>query len=195
MHLYGISDELDEISSSTDREYRIAEYRRKIAEFEPGHPERAEYMTYLADDLTARGDLVEARQTYEDAIADGGKTILNPRSGLLTVALVSGDEARITEMLELLMHMSRADVLVIGDYAWIGEALEEAGRMREALRWFTIPLKDMQPGDVDKMPLVCLNGRYRVRRELEMPLDAFDDAHNMWVRLDAMFDEKTMFKE
>ncbi|WP_456697422.1 hypothetical protein [Aeromicrobium sp. P5_D10] len=187
MHLDGISDELDEISGVPDREYRIREYRRKIAEFGTGHPERAEYLTYLADDLTARGDLKEARQAYEDAIADGGKTILNPRSGLLTVALASGDEGRINEMLELLMHMSRADVLVVGDYAWIAESLEEAGRLREALRWFTIPLRDMQPGDVDKLPVVCLNGRYRVRRELGMPVDAYDDAHNMWVRLDSSF--------
>lgn len=183
-----IGDELDAISSIPDRNARIAEYRRKLEEFADGHPQRAEYLTYLADDLTDLGDLVAARQAYEDSIVDGGSTILNPRSGLLRLALKEGDEAVIADSLDLLMKMSRADQLVIGDYAWIAEALEEAGRMREALRWFTIPLRDMQPGDIDKMPLVCLNGRYRVRRALRLPLDAYDDAHTVWSRLDSTFD-------
>ncbi|MFI5428230.1 hypothetical protein [Aeromicrobium sp. UC242_57] len=189
MYLDGISDELDAISGAPDAEYRIATYRRKLAEFPAGHAERAEYLTYLADDLTAKGDLEEARETYEAAIADGGKTTLNPRSGMLTVALRSGDEAWITEMLDTLMQLSRKDGLVIGDYGWIGEALEESGRFREALRWFTIPLRDLQPGHVDRLPLICLNGRYRTRRELGMPLDAYDDAHDMWIRLDTQLDE------
>lgn len=188
MFMDEIGDELEAISSMTDRNARIAEYRRKLEEFAGGHPQRAEYLTYLADDLTDLGDLVTARQTYEDSITDGGSTILNPRGGLLRVALKSGDEVRVAEMLTLLMKMSRADELVIGDYAWIGEALEEAGRLREALRWFTIPLRDMQPGDIDNMPLVCLKGRYRVRRALHLPLDAYDDAHAVWSKLDTPFD-------
>ena len=111
--------------------------------------------------------------------------MLQPRAGLLAVALARGDDARVDELLAELIALSRAERLVIGDYEWIAESLEDAGRLRAALRWFTIPLRDIQPGDLDLMPPLCLDGRWRVRRALDLPVDAYDEAHDVWHEVNA----------
>ncbi|MCW2769743.1 MAG: hypothetical protein JWR27_1176 [Aeromicrobium sp.] len=174
-----LCDALDEIGLEPQGEQRLAEYHRLLATFLPGQEGRAETLARLAEEEGALGRPDEARATYQRAIDDGGRTILDPLVGLLDLSLEHGaDDA--DDLLAALLTRSRADRLVIGDYEWIGESLEEAGRVREALRWFTIPLRDIQPGDIDLMPVVCLDGRWRVRRALDLPIDAYDDAHDVW---------------
>lgn len=175
-----LSETLDEIGSVKDRAYRLDEFRELLTSFEPGQEGRAEILTYLADDLLRDGHLDEARANYQEAVDDGGRTVLTAHVGLLDVALAQGDTARADQLLQLLIDKSRADELVVGDYEWIGDSLEEAGRLRDALRWFTIPLSDIQPGHVEMMPILSLNGRWRVRRALGLPLDAYDDAYKLW---------------
>lgn len=175
-----LADELEEIGATPDRHYRMGEYRRLLAVLSAGEEGWAEVLTCLADDLTSEGQLDEARAMYEDAIADGGRTVLDPHIGLVSVEIQAGATERVDELLALLLARSRADKLGISEHEWIAETLEEAGRLRESLRWYTIPLRDIQPGDVTMMPIVCLNGRWRVRRALDLPLDAYDDAHEMW---------------
>src|SRR3546814_16635133 len=49
------------------------------------------------------------------------------------------------------------------------------GRLEEALTWFNVGLTVAEresPGDLD---IGCLNGRFRVRRALGMPLDRLDE--------------------
>jgi tetratricopeptide (TPR) repeat protein len=175
-----LGDELERIGSTPDLAYRVGEYRRLLDGYSPGDEGRAEVLANLADDLTADGQLDEAEVLYQQAIADGGRTVLNPHIGLLSVALERVDEPRADELLAVLLAKSRADQLVVGDYEWIGETLEEAGRLRAALRWFTIPLRDIQPGDIDLMPVLALEGRWRVRRALDLPVDAYDEAREVW---------------
>lgn len=175
-----LGDALEEIGEVPNLDFRIGEYRRLLGELPPGREGHAEVLTVLADDLTSDGQLDEAQSTYQAAIDDGGRTILNPHVGLLNVALTQADDARADELLALLLTKSRADELVVGDYEWIGESLEESGRLRAALRWFTIPLRDIQPGDLDLMPVIALDGRWRVRRALDLPVDAYDEAREVW---------------
>lgn len=179
-----LGDELDTIGDITNRAQRVADYRRLLDQVSAGEEGWAEVQMCLADDLLAEGLADDARATYQAALDDGGRTVLDPRAGLLDIALAAEDGAGVDELLTRLMVSSRADELVLGDYEWIAESLEEAGRLREALRWFTIPLRDIQPGDVHLMPALCLNGRWRVRRELGLPLDAYDDAHEVLHSLD-----------
>jgi tetratricopeptide (TPR) repeat protein len=167
----------------TDRPGRIGEYRELLVQVRPGTEGHAEVLTCLAEALAADGRLDEADATYRQAIADGGRTVLSPHVGLLDVAVARNDDAAVDDLLALLLARSRNDELVVGDYEWIGETLEEGGRLRPALRWFTIPLRDIQPGDVDVMPIVCLNGRWRVRRTLDLPIDAYDEAYEVWHEL------------
>lgn len=175
-----LSEQLDEIGSMQDRAWRLEQFRQLLTDMTFGEEGRAEVLTYLADDLMRDGQLDEAGVRYQEALDDGGRTVLEPHIGLLDVALARGDDARVDELLALLIAKSRADELVVGDHEWIGDSLEEAGRLREALRWFTIPLRDIQPGHYELMPIISLNGRWRVRRALGLPLDAYDDAHDVW---------------
>ncbi len=175
-----LADELEEIGMTPDCPYRISQYRRILAGLQIGELGRAEVMTCLADDLETQGQLDEARAMYDEALADGGRTVFDPHIGLLSVEIEAGNTARVDELLARLLTRSRADQLGISEHEWIAETLEEAGRLRESLRWFTIPLRDIQPGDVTMMPIACLNGRWRVRRALDLPIDAYDDAHAMW---------------
>lgn len=180
MDWQALGDELEEIGRTPDLSYRMGEYRRLLGDLSPGQEGWSEVSMCLAEDLRADGQIDQARATYQQAIDDGGRTVLDPRVGLLDVELDAGDDARVDELLAELLASSRADELVVGDYEWIAESLEEAGRLRQALRWFTIPLRDFQPADMELMPIVALNGRWRVRRALELPVDAFDDAHDVW---------------
>ncbi|WP_140400086.1 hypothetical protein [Aeromicrobium sp. PE09-221] len=100
---------------------------------------------------------------------------MDPRGGLLKAELDLGNEEETDPLLEELKIDARRDALSLTDYEWIAESLELGGRLKEALRWFTIPLREVDPLDVDPAETVCLNGRYRVRRTLGMPMDAYDD--------------------
>ncbi|AXT85148.1 hypothetical protein C6I20_08095 [Aeromicrobium sp. A1-2] len=180
-----LGNALDEISGTPDRAPRLDAYRELLADLSPGDEGWAEVQMCLADDLLTDGHVDDARTAYQLALEDGGRTVLAPETGLLVVALTEGDSAQVDELLALLLTRSRAEGLVVGDYAWIGESLEESGRLRAALRWFTIPLRDIQPGDIDLMPIVCLTGRWRVRRALDLPVDAYDEAYDVWHEVDA----------
>ena len=58
----------------------------------------------------------------------------------------------------------------------VADALEEVGRLREAMRWFTIGLRDLDPQQ--DLPAFeeeyALMGRSRVRRALDLPPDHYD---------------------
>ena len=59
-------------------------------------------------------------------------------------------------------------------HEFVGEALELNGDLQESLRWYAAGLTYLErqyPGAVD---LGCLNGRYRVRRELGLGLEGYD---------------------
>ena len=180
-----LGDTIADIASLPNRAARLAEYERLLAGFGPGDEGRAEVLMCRADELVDDDLLDEAEAAYGAAVEDGGRTVLDPQVGLLVVALQREDEARVDELLTRLIALSRADELVLGDYEWIAESLEDAGRLRAALRWFTIPLRDIQPGDLDLMPPLCLDGRWRVRRALGLPVDAYDEAHDVWHEVNA----------
>ncbi|MGA8988115.1 hypothetical protein [Aeromicrobium sp.] len=180
-----LGEALDEITGQPDSAHRLSSYRDLLQGLAPGEDGWAEVQMCLADELLTDGHVAEARAAYQAALEDGGRTVLAPQAGLLDTELTQDDDAPVDELLAQLLTKSRAEGLVVGDYAWIGESLEEAGRLRAALRWFTIPLRDIQPGDIDRMPIVCLDGRWRVRRALGLPVDAYDEAHDVWHEVDA----------
>ena len=180
-----LGDAIDEITALPSRSARLAAYEGLLETVPAGQEGHAEVLSCMADDLVDEGRLDDAETAYRRALDDGGRTVLQPRAGLLAVALVRGDDGRVDELLTELIALSRTEQLVIGDYEWIAESLEDAGRLRAALRWFTIPLRDIQPGDLDLMPPVCLDGRWRVRRALDLPVDAYDEAHDVWHEVNA----------
>jgi hypothetical protein len=58
----------------------------------------------------------------------------------------------------------------------VADALERVGGLREAMRWFTIGLRDLDPQQ--DLPAFeeeyALMGRSRVRRALDLPPDHYD---------------------
>jgi len=134
------------------------------------------FLCSLAEFLGFQGRWDEAREAYRNALSDGGRTIIDPRIGLLDIDVESGEHDRIDTHLPVLLQASRDGELSDHDCEWIGEALEEADRLKDAHRWFTIPLRDIDPDDIGQLPIGCINGRYRVRRDLELPMDKYDEA-------------------
>jgi tetratricopeptide (TPR) repeat protein len=177
------SDEIDEIQQTLGLAARIDAFRRRSDELEVGEDGRAEFLACLAGELELNGDVDDARAAYLEAINDGGPTELEPRCGLLSIELTAGHDDRVTELLRELLAMARAQGLSDTEHHWVGESLEAAGRFREAMRWFTIPLRDIDPDDIEALPIALVHGRWRVRRELGLPQDAYDEARDLWMRL------------
>lgn len=177
-------DDIDRIIETHEVNKRIEAFRSRSEALAVGEDGRAEYLTSLGGELQLVGDLDGARVTYESAIADGGRTVLDPRCGLFGVEVEAGQEDRVTQMLKDFLLQARAGTLTVTECEWIADTLEDAGRHREAHRWFTIPLRDIDPLDVDALLRGPLQGRWRVRRELDLPLDAYDESAQLLENLD-----------
>lgn len=176
-------DEVDAIQDVRDLDSRIAALQQRAGELAIGEDGRAAFLAALASELQLKGDVDQARATYLAAIDDGGPTVLELRCGLLSVELESGSEDRVKQLLSELLALSRADMLVEVEYEWIADSLEYADRLREAMRWYTIPMRDIDAEDIDLLPIGLLHGRWRVRRELGLPPDAYDEARELLMSL------------
>lgn len=179
-----ISDEIDDIIFRMAPPQRIVRLRERIAELAPGDEGRAAFLVTLAGELNLVGDLDGARDASLAAIDDGGPTTLDPRCGLLMNELHAGDQGRADEILAEMLARVRAGQLGVTECEWVAGSLEEAERLKDAHRWYTIPLRDIDPDDIDELPSHSLHGRYRVRRKLGLPLDAYDEARDLLKRLD-----------
>ncbi len=186
MELDDISDEIDSIILTLAAPQRIVRFRERIAEMAPGDEGRAEFLDSLAGELNLVGDFDAAREASLAAIEDGGPTVFDPRCGMLMNELQVGDQARADEILTELLARVRAGELNVSECEFIAESLEEADRLKDAHRWFTIPLRDINPEDIDELPSMSLVGRHRVRRQLGLPIDAYDEARDLLSRPDSM---------
>ncbi|HET7357601.1 MAG TPA: SEC-C metal-binding domain-containing protein [Nocardioidaceae bacterium] len=151
---------------------QLLEHRAQA--LDPGARERAAWLSHAGERWEMADDLVRARACYEEAVRDGGVAWIDPRASLVSVLLDLGDPAA-----EPLLDELRSD-LGLGRlrgpvHEYVGEALELHDRLEEALRWFTSGLTQVARDDPEDVDLGCLNGRYRVRRQLGLPRDRFDE--------------------
>ncbi|MBV9832162.1 MAG: hypothetical protein JOZ82_11270 [Marmoricola sp.] len=169
--------DLEELEFSLTGQERLDAFRARADALSPGEFGRAEYLSYLAEFLEKADRLDDADAAYDEALEDGGSTMLHPLSGKLALAARRHDDAAVQQLTTRLWSRARSGELGEFDHQHIGETLEDAGHLREALRWFTVPLSGFDPEeDVDFIPVACSNGRYRVRRALGLPHDRYDDA-------------------
>jgi hypothetical protein len=185
MDIEAARDEVDAVIESYGAERRIEIFRRRASELAPGEDGRAEFLTSLGGELELVGDYAGAREAILAAIEDGGPTVLEPRCSLLSIELTAGNEPAVRDLLAAFLELARAGSLSVTECQWIADDLEFAERLREAHRWYTIPLRDIDPDDVNALPLGALHGRWRVRRELELPHDAYDEASELLSRRSA----------
>jgi len=154
---------------------RIDAFGNHAATMTLGVSGRAELLAMQAEFLAEDGQLAEARTAFAAALADGGWTTLHPKIGLLELALKLQDDAEADALLAELLQLYRDEQLIPDACVEVGEALEEAGRLKQAHRWFTMPLRELDPDELEDGDLLLLAGRYRVRRALGLPMDAFDE--------------------
>ena len=189
MELVDFADEIETICTSGTPSERVVVLRRRVDDFAPGEIGRAEFLTALAGELNLVEDHEGAREASIAAIEDGGPTELDPRCGLLMNELDAGEDERADDVLKDLLGRARTGALGSVECESIAGSLERAGRLRQALRWFTLPLLEVHPADIEDVDVPALSGRYRVRRELGLPLDMYDHAREEWLALEQEHEE------
>jgi hypothetical protein len=141
---------------------------RRLAVGEHG---RAQLLACAGEHWQMRGEYDEARRCYGEARADDGDTMIDVWAHLLSLALDEGDEDQVRAMDRSLRVAVSVDALEPDNCLFVGESYEHHGRLKEALRWFTMPLTWGEEDDLDE---VCLRARWRVRRDLGLPVDRLD---------------------
>lgn len=168
-----ILDEAEELQNELPGPEVAEILEQRGCDLDQGSPGRAAYLCLAAEQWTRAERLEPARACLEEAVRDGGSAEVDPRAELVGVLLASGETARADELLTELRRDIPRD-RARGEVHWfVGECLEEHGRLEEALRWFTSGVTRAElDGDIDDMSLM---GRFRVRRELDLPPDTYDE--------------------
>ena len=169
-----ITDQIEEWEWQLDDEDFQATLLEKFESLAAGDPGRAEVLYSIGERRLMRDDPAGALPWFEQAVAEPGQVTIDPRSGVLQCLLELGRSSE-AEILERELRRSSA----LGDFRgafheYIGEVLELSGHLREGLRWFNIGVRDLDTADPTITAITCLNGRHRIRRHLDLPLDSLD---------------------
>ncbi|MGH3353106.1 MAG: hypothetical protein ACRDPS_20755, partial [Nocardioides sp.] len=140
------------------------------------NPGRAEYLTSAAESYRVAERLDDAKRCVQEAIVDGGETVLLREALLINILLDEGDHDGADKVSASLRKRAR-DLSGL-DIDQIAEAYELADRLEQAHRWYTIALRPYEPDDVahDMTASHAAISRRRVRRQLGLPEDRFDAA-------------------
>lgn len=170
-----IADEVEELWGRFPPAALALDLEHRADELAPGTPGRAAWLVHAGEHWDMAKDFDRARSCYERAMEDGGSAWIDPRASLISLLLDQGVVAHADE----LMGALRRDIATNGAmgpvHDWVGEALELHGRPHDALRWYGAGLTYLEREDPDGSHLTCLNGRFRVRRALDLPVDRYDE--------------------
>jgi hypothetical protein len=156
-----------------------ADYRARlfaqVDEMAVGAPGRAELLSCLS---TQPGVPVteESLALARAALEDGGPTTIDSRVKVLRALIELGRDDEAEPLTRELLRARDREGVTVGLHAALGEVLEMAERFRDAHRAYTIGLKEFDP-EVDDPTLdedLCLAGRYRTRRGLDLGFDLLD---------------------
>ena len=171
-------DEVHDVIDSWEFDPRVPTLvpaTRLLSTMAVGDPGRIEVLQVIADHQSMRGELDAALATLDEAAREphADADVLRGTRAAYLIGGGRGEEAE-PMLLEL---RSRGSRMAPEALERVAEALEEAGRLREAMRWFTIGLRDLDPQHdlPNHDERSALMGRWRVRRALELPLDHYDD--------------------
>lgn len=170
-----ILDEVEALGSQLPEQMIAPLCEERAQGLAPGAPGRAAWLSHAGERWEMQGDLERARSCYEQAAQDGGEAYLDPRAQLVGVLLELGDDARAEVLLEDIRRDLKAGWQGRFVHEIVGEALELHGRLVEAQRWFTMGLTAAEREEPGSLDLGCLNGRWRVRRLLDLPRDRYDE--------------------
>jgi tetratricopeptide (TPR) repeat protein len=170
-----ILDEVEALGNQLPGETLALLFEERARGVAPGAPGRAAWLSHAGERWEMEGDLARAKACFEQAAQDGGEAYLDPRAGLVNVLLRLGENSRADEVLADLRRDLKAGWSHRFLHETVGESLELNGRLQEALRWFTAGLTHAEREDPEAVDIGCLNGRFRVRRALGLPLDRYDE--------------------
>ena len=139
-----------------------------------GDPGRLDVLHVIADHRAMRGEVDDALALLDQAgpTSDDDADVLQ---SMRAAYLIDGD--RSDEAEPLLRDLRRRGAHLPHEaIERVAEALEEDGRLREAMRWFTIGLRDLDPQRdlATHEEEYALVGRWRVRQALGLPPDHYD---------------------
>ena len=154
---------------------RLAE---KIDELAVGAPGRAELLECLSSDLDET-DPERSLSLARAAEADGGPTTIDARVAVVRALYRLGRDDEAGDLARQLLRSSSREDVTVGLHTALGEVLEMVPLPREAQRAYTVGLKGVDPeidddDDLTMDDVLCLTGRYRVRRALGAGRDGYD---------------------
>ena len=168
-------DELVDVMSSIEQRVpapqKPAAFEAEARRLAVGEHGRAQLLAAAGEHWQVLGEYDEARRCYGEARADDGDTMIDVWAHLLSLALDEGDEERVKAIDRSLRVAVSVDALEPDTCVFVGESYEHHGRLKEAMRWFTLPLTWGEEDDLDEL---CLRARWRVRRDLGLPIDRLD---------------------
>lgn len=141
------------------------------------HPDDAEgagmLLVRASESWLLVGEHERAVDTARRAVGIGDDVDPDARCYLVDALLAAG---RLEEADTVARELRRrGDALV---QLFVGESYEQSGNLAQAHRWFTMGLTTAERhGDPDDVFRTLLAGRFRVRQQLELPLDEHDDLH------------------
>ncbi|MEX0426371.1 SEC-C metal-binding domain-containing protein [Nocardioides sp. DS6] len=174
--LDAVRDQIDDLTARVPRDEIAPTLESVGRELPHGAESRAEYFSSAADWYVMMAAYDDARRCLDEARADGGETTVDVDVQLVDLLLRSDDRGELESTVTRLRH--RARELDDLDRQMVAESFEEAGRLEDAHRWFTVVLRDTDPDDLDAYhPAYPASlGRLRVRKALGLPTDRFDAA-------------------
>ncbi|HSF38081.1 MAG TPA: hypothetical protein VLA70_18285 [Nocardioides sp.] len=138
-----------------------------------GDPGRLDVLQVIADHQALRGN-VDGALALLDQAGPTGEDDADVLQAMRVAYLVEGGREEAEPLLQELRR--RGPRLRDEAIERVADALEHAGRLREAMRWFTIGLRDLDPHQdlPEHEEEYALIGRWRVRQALDLPPDHYD---------------------
>ncbi|SEE20098.1 hypothetical protein [Jiangella alba] len=121
------------------------------------------------------GEPEQAVDAARRAVEAGHDVAPDTRCYLVGALLAAGRTGDADAVAAEVRRSRRGDTFVL---SFLGESYEEAGHLVEAHRWFTMGLAAAERGgDPAGAAPALLAGRFRVRRELDLPVDEDDQEY------------------
>ncbi|MDP3890972.1 SEC-C domain-containing protein [Nocardioides sp.] len=172
-------DEIEELEASRPSGELGPLFEQRGSAILRGAPGRAEYLSSAAEWFSINDDLDSALRCPRAAVEDGGAAFIDPRATLLGLLLRQGGQEEAAELSATLMRDFAAGTLEPFTAELVGESFEMDEQWTVALRWFNLGLRDVDPAEIDSRDhaaIGCVHGHYRVRRQLDLPHDRYDEA-------------------
>lgn len=166
-----------ELSGAWNRSAIAEELELRARTMPVGAGGRAELWFAAGEGWQHDGDTERAITCFEEAVADGGPTTVNATAGLIGARLQYGDDEQADLMLTELRRSVRDGTARGIVHEYVADILEAAGRLEDALRWYTAGLTQLdlsEPAGSDFDVVMLASARHRVRRALELPRDRYD---------------------